>query len=1095
MSSHIHPEAGEKANEKKIENTQHNPVQVPILNTHLTRFTGIQPQLVQHGDAQKTGIPAGVKPLASRPIAPAPGLTVGTATTTAKLLGIQGQHTIMAKAIGLQQAGTTGAQTVAVNLSTQTATSNMTGSQPVHITMSSQSIQSLTLPPGLTGLTQGGTMLQTQPFAQVSVTDEMLAKAHEDKDKSRIIVADQTRTTIPVSSLMRAALPHALQQAPTQVNLTLAPNPGVSQGHASGIPTIISSMPPSHIPRGAAAASALAAPKISTVANPTLRPNQTISTATQIQPPVLQTLSQGVQLRPPLRPSLPASQILTTTVSAHHQAEMQRASAHILTSQSTVQGRPIHTHVQAAKGTMPTAPTIVQGFTAQPQKIVTQAQLLAPATTGTTIVNVSAPKLTGGGQTLSISQSAPRFQKVVSQGNLPQSLPAGAIVVNTTAKPGIPGQRQQKVIMSHVPVTTAAPTTLPVTTVTMPKSGFHGSAVAQAMTAATIVATTATTAGPPPTKKALVKAPAQRHMPPHVALTTTAHIMDHTQLHRDASGQAQAKPVVQPTGQPQAHQPGHIQGNMFTIPTNRPPLGNQAVVSLAMGGQVTTQAESRPQTQEKNIRPGIQQPLPFSLQNCAPLSAANYYQQPYNVIYQPAFTSGSTIRPSIVPGQPANIAATLQATPQGTLSTATAIQPGVRIHPPSLMVNVDPGHAGAITMATQFVAAKTSESPAIVTTVPTPVMQAAAVNHPVNVSQVAISQQSGSVVNQSTNASPRPSILRKRHHDPVVTIAKKNLLSSVNAVDVQSNQDLSQHITPTVSPKPAPPIDPCRENSQSSTDTASSAESTPQSNLEARVKEEPVEAGENAENPTGLTIFSPMNNNIEASPRKKPRKQRLEANHEMQDGCSSDEELDKLAKEDIKKELEWMEEDLKQEEKNKLEVAEDIKEFIDEEGIRWTREKRRPPINLLNHYVCSWKTRNNHFLRYSDVKPKEERRPTVNELANQKGIHQKASGWKMYHLAAQLEELMDLERDVFSSMSVVQESIAPKHIAKNPTMEDDISMVHELTQGNIQRCQLVMDQLEEARVSMVKVLDHKQRIIDIINKHHSKRPVKKKERT
>ena len=62
-----------------------------------------------------------------------------------------------------------------------------------------------------------------------------------------------------------------------------------------------------------------------------------------------------------------------------------------------------------------------------------------------------------------------------------------------------------------------------------------------------------------------------------------------------------------------------------------------------------------------------------------------------------------------VPGQPANIAATLQAAPQGTLSTATAIQPGVRIHPPSLMVNVDPGHASAITMATQFVAAKTSE--------------------------------------------------------------------------------------------------------------------------------------------------------------------------------------------------------------------------------------------------------------------------------------------------------------------------------------------------------------------------------------------------
>ena len=36
----------------------------------------------------------------------------------------------------------------------------------------------------------------------------------------------------------------------------------------------------------------------------------------------------------------------------------------------------------------------------------------------------------------------------------------------------------------------------------------------------------------------------------------------------------------------------------------------------------------------------------------------------------------------------------------------------------------------------------------------------------------------------------------------------------------------------------------------------------------------------------------------------------------------------------------------------------------------------------------------------------EERRPTVNELANQRGVVQKSSGWKLYHLAAQLEEIV-----------------------------------------------------------------------------------------
>jgi len=57
MSGHVHPESGEKSNEKKTENVQHNPVQVPIL----TRITGIQPQLVQHGEVPKSAMPVRIK--------------------------------------------------------------------------------------------------------------------------------------------------------------------------------------------------------------------------------------------------------------------------------------------------------------------------------------------------------------------------------------------------------------------------------------------------------------------------------------------------------------------------------------------------------------------------------------------------------------------------------------------------------------------------------------------------------------------------------------------------------------------------------------------------------------------------------------------------------------------------------------------------------------------------------------------------------------------------------------------------------------------------------------------------------------------------
>ena len=52
-------------------------------------------------------------------------------------------------------------------------------------------------------------------------------------------------------------------------------------------------------------------------------------------------------------------------------------------------------------------------------------------------------------------------------------------------------------------------------------------------------------------------------------------------------------------------------------------------------------------------------------------------------------------------------------------------------------------------------------------------------------------------------------------------------------------------------------------------------------------------------------------------------------------------------------------------------------------------------MDLLSLFRPSWKSRHNHFVRHSDVKPKDERRPTVNELSNQKYVLQKVNGWKV----------------------------------------------------------------------------------------------------
>lgn len=57
-------------------------------------------------------------------------------------------------------------------------------------------------------------------------------------------------------------------------------------------------------------------------------------------------------------------------------------------------------------------------------------------------------------------------------------------------------------------------------------------------------------------------------------------------------------------------------------------------------------------------------------------------------------------------------------------------------------------------------------------------------------------------------------------------------------------------------------------------------------------------------------------------------------------------------------------------------------------------------------YKPTHKLATNHFHRYTDVKPREERRATVIDLANQPNVREKINGWKIYHLRTQMEDLV-----------------------------------------------------------------------------------------
>ncbi|EDO28164.1 predicted protein, partial [Nematostella vectensis] len=148
-------------------------------------------------------------------------------------------------------------------------------------------------------------------------------------------------------------------------------------------------------------------------------------------------------------------------------------------------------------------------------------------------------------------------------------------------------------------------------------------------------------------------------------------------------------------------------------------------------------------------------------------------------------------------------------------------------------------------------------------------------------------------------------------------------------------------------------------------------------------------------------------------------------------------------------------------------------------------------------------------------KEQDDRKPTIQDLANQKGVAHRLSGWRVQHIAAQMDELNTVEQEVLKKLFELRDKLPrPRQGQKPSKFQDELLMLDELIQGNIQRSQLVSEQLSDSRKTMVKgniqrsqlvseqlsdsrktmvkVLEHRPRCVDIIQKYINKRNPKKK---
>jgi histone deacetylase complex subunit SAP130 len=160
-----------------------------------------------------------------------------------------------------------------------------------------------------------------------------------------------------------------------------------------------------------------------------------------------------------------------------------------------------------------------------------------------------------------------------------------------------------------------------------------------------------------------------------------------------------------------------------------------------------------------------------------------------------------------------------------------------------------------------------------------------------------------------------------------------------------------------------------------------------------------------------------------------------------------------------------------------------------------------------------WKCRYTyHFLHDSHVKGRDERKPTVNDLANQKDIMQKLDGWKVIihykksscsfktknnemlqirYLTGQLFDIIDEENDLTHNLEDFQRRL-DKAAHPDISGRKELNKVQELIKANLQRSKAIRDQITEAKDTTMEIFNHKSKVAAIVKKYESKRFIKKK---
>ena len=450
---------------------------------------------------------------------------------------------------------------------------------------------------------------------------------------------------------------------------------------------------------------------------------------------------------------------------------------------------------------------------------------------------------------------------------------------------------------------------------------------------------------------------------------------------------------------------------------------------------------------------------------------------PSHTVINASALRGITTVPSSIGTVPSSIGTVPSSIPGPTIVSHGIVSSSIHRHPSIVAMNASPIKTSTSALIGGHVQSSVTGSP--------------------------IKGQSVNPVHAQTPPSPRPSILTRKRNlgdvplnqsnlgkSPIKTSLAEGLAAKVEAELVTSENDHNRPLTTSN-------LLPC---TQSNILSAQSNILSAQSNIlsaQSTMTSQPVSVSSDGT----------------ATPRKKPRKQSLEpfnlstsANMKLLTATGSSDEgaqgshfgtSSNVSKEGSKRQVD--------------------PEDGDDLMVRTTEvdpvlgKKFRPA--LYQSVIPPWKSLQHHFLRYTDVKPRPEKRMTLAELSNE-GL-QKKNGWKIHHLATQMEEMGEDEAQVLDRLrkllAVLEEKSsvvpsgtdlkngsAPTQSGLNGTAQSDLNRtsvglqtpekVIDLIRGNLQRSNIFKEQMNESQQLLVKLTnDHREKVAKLTKKNMHKR--------